>query len=247
MSLDESRHRAAAKTAKIGLKASRRKAQECTREADDAARERKRRMDIRHDCACVARRRIADAGCARTAGAETTLRVGKAQPKQFAFVPADIGVEAGIFKKHGVDVEISSFGGDAKMMQALAAGSIDIALGGGPAFATIVKGVADEGRGRARQRAEHHHAGGAEGRADQDRRRSQGQEGQRLDRRLADLLADDAAFALEGLGHRRHQDRPARRRRGADRGAEDQPDRRRHHRQRHRLQSRRSRAAAASW
>ena len=55
-------------------------------------------------------------------------------------MPADIGVDTGIFKKHGLDVEISAFGGDAKMMQALAADGIDIALGGGPAFATIVKG-----------------------------------------------------------------------------------------------------------
>ena len=76
-----------------------------------------------------------------TAGAQTKLRVGKAQPNQFAFVPADIGVEAGIFKKRGLDIEISSFGGDARMMQALAADGIDIALGGGPAFATIVKGT----------------------------------------------------------------------------------------------------------
>ncbi len=75
------------------------------------------------------------------ASAETTLRLGKAQPNQFAFIPADVGVEAGIFKKHGIKLEISSFAGDAKEMQALAAGSIDIALGGGPAFATIVKGV----------------------------------------------------------------------------------------------------------
>ncbi len=74
------------------------------------------------------------------ASAETKIRVGKAQPNQFAFVPADIGAEAGIYKKHGIDLEISSFGGDAKMMQALAADGIDIALGGGPAFATIVKG-----------------------------------------------------------------------------------------------------------
>jgi NitT/TauT family transport system substrate-binding protein len=73
--------------------------------------------------------------------AETTLRLGKAQANQFAFVPADVGVDAGIFKKHGIDLEISSFTGDAKEMQALTAGSIDIALGGGPAFATIVKGV----------------------------------------------------------------------------------------------------------
>ena len=75
------------------------------------------------------------------AGAETTLRVGKAQANQFAFVPADVGADTGIFKKHGIDVEISNFGGDAKEIQALTAGSIDIALGGGPALATIVKGV----------------------------------------------------------------------------------------------------------
>jgi len=75
------------------------------------------------------------------AQAETKLRVGKAQPNQFAFVPADIGVETGIFKKHGLAVDISAFGGDARMMQALTADGIDIALGGGPAFATIVKGT----------------------------------------------------------------------------------------------------------
>jgi aliphatic sulfonates family ABC transporter substrate-binding protein len=74
------------------------------------------------------------------ANAETKLRVGKAQPNQFAFVPTDIGVETGLFKKHGLDVEISSFGGDAKMMQALAADGVDIALGGGPAFAAVAKG-----------------------------------------------------------------------------------------------------------
>jgi NitT/TauT family transport system substrate-binding protein len=75
------------------------------------------------------------------ASAQTALRVGKAQPNQFAFVPADVGLQTGIFKKHGVDIEISSFSGDAKEMQALTAGSLDIALGGGPAIATIVKGV----------------------------------------------------------------------------------------------------------
>ena len=41
--------------------------------------------------------------------AETTLRLGKAQANQFAFIPADIGVDAGIFKKHGIDLEISAF------------------------------------------------------------------------------------------------------------------------------------------
>ena len=78
---------------------------------------------------------------AGAANAQTTLRLGKAQANQFAFVPADVGIDTGIFKKHGIDVEISSFSGDAKEMQALAVGSLDIALGGGPAIATIVKGV----------------------------------------------------------------------------------------------------------
>ena len=75
------------------------------------------------------------------ADAQTKLHVGKAQPNQFAFIPTDIAVETGIFKKRGLDIEISSFGGDARMLQALTAGSIDIALGGGPAFAAIVKGA----------------------------------------------------------------------------------------------------------
>jgi NitT/TauT family transport system substrate-binding protein len=75
------------------------------------------------------------------ASAQTTLRVGKAQANQFAFIPADVGVETGIFKKHGLDLDISSFAGDAKMVQALTAGSLDIALGGSPSFAAIVKGA----------------------------------------------------------------------------------------------------------
>ena len=74
------------------------------------------------------------------AAAQTTVRVGKAQAQQFAFVPVHIGVETGIFKKHGLDIEISDFGGDAKLLQALAAGAVDIALGGGPAIAFEVKG-----------------------------------------------------------------------------------------------------------
>jgi ABC-type nitrate/sulfonate/bicarbonate transport system substrate-binding protein len=75
------------------------------------------------------------------AQAQTTLRVGKAQANQFAFIPADIGVETGIFKKHGLDLDISAFAGDVKMMQALTAESLDIALGGSPSFAAIVKGA----------------------------------------------------------------------------------------------------------
>jgi ABC-type nitrate/sulfonate/bicarbonate transport system substrate-binding protein len=75
------------------------------------------------------------------AAAQTTLRVGKAQANQFAFLPADIGVEAGIFKRHGIDLDISTSAGDAKLAQALTAGSVDIALSGSPSLAAIVKGA----------------------------------------------------------------------------------------------------------
>jgi NitT/TauT family transport system substrate-binding protein len=68
------------------------------------------------------------------------LRVGKAGRDAFSFVPADVGQHTGIFKRNGVDVEISSFGGDARLQQAMAADSIDIGLGSGPGLAFIVKG-----------------------------------------------------------------------------------------------------------
>jgi NitT/TauT family transport system substrate-binding protein len=73
------------------------------------------------------------------AGAET-LRVGKAGRTAFSFVPIDVGVQVGIFKKNGLDIQAASFGGDAKVQQAMAADSIDIGLGSGPGLAFIVKG-----------------------------------------------------------------------------------------------------------
>jgi ABC-type nitrate/sulfonate/bicarbonate transport system substrate-binding protein len=88
--------------------------------------------------ACIALALTAATGAA---SADTKLRVGKAQAGQFAFVPVHVGVETGIFKKHGLDVEISNFGGDAKLLQALTADAIDIALGGGPTIAFVQKGT----------------------------------------------------------------------------------------------------------
>jgi NitT/TauT family transport system substrate-binding protein len=72
--------------------------------------------------------------------AAETLRVGKAGRDAFSFVPADVGQRTGIFKRHGVEIEISSFGGDARLQQAMAADGIDVALGSGPGLAFIVKG-----------------------------------------------------------------------------------------------------------
>lgn len=74
-----------------------------------------------------------------------TVRVAKAGAETFAFVPVDIGVELGIFKTHGLDVEISTLVAP-KIVQAMAAGSIDIGLSAGTDLALAtkapVKGVA---------------------------------------------------------------------------------------------------------
>ena len=68
------------------------------------------------------------------------LNIGKASPNSSPMLPVDVGAKTGIFAKHGLDAEISSFGGGAKLHQAMAAGSIDIGVGAGPELALIAKG-----------------------------------------------------------------------------------------------------------
>jgi ABC-type nitrate/sulfonate/bicarbonate transport system substrate-binding protein len=80
-----------------------------------------------------------------SAVAAEKLRVGKAVPEAFSFVPLDIGMRKGIFAKNGVEIESIAFAGDARMQQAAAADSIDILLGSGPAMAFIVKGAPIKG------------------------------------------------------------------------------------------------------
>jgi NitT/TauT family transport system substrate-binding protein len=75
-----------------------------------------------------------------TAPAAELLRVGNAGRESFSFTPANIGQEAGIFAKHGLNLEIAGFGGDAKLQQAMAADAVDIGLGSGPGMAFIAKG-----------------------------------------------------------------------------------------------------------
>ena len=75
------------------------------------------------------------------AGAAEKLRVVKAVAFAWTFTPLDVGVQAGIFAKHGLDVEISAAAGDAKLQQALTADSVDIGIGSGPGMAFMAKGV----------------------------------------------------------------------------------------------------------
>jgi ABC-type nitrate/sulfonate/bicarbonate transport system substrate-binding protein len=79
------------------------------------------------------------------AQAQTKVRIGKPQAGAFQFVPVDVGIEVGIFKKRGLDVESSDFGGGPRVQQALTAGALDFAIGSGPELAMITKGAPEIG------------------------------------------------------------------------------------------------------
>ena len=84
---------------------------------------------------------VATLPAAPAARALDKIHVGNPSDIAWAFVPPYVGIEAGIFKKYDLEVDVASFGGDQKMQQALNAGSIDIGLGGGPAMSFSVKGA----------------------------------------------------------------------------------------------------------
>jgi ABC-type nitrate/sulfonate/bicarbonate transport system substrate-binding protein len=75
------------------------------------------------------------------ANAAETLRVGKAVPFAWTFTPLDVGMQTGIFAKHGIEIKESAAAGDAKLQQAMAADSIDIGIGSGPGMAFMAKGA----------------------------------------------------------------------------------------------------------
>ena len=68
------------------------------------------------------------------------VRVGKAVPFAWTFTPLDVGIEVGIFAKHGLELEVTSFAGDARLQQGLVSDSIDFGLGSGPGMAFLAKG-----------------------------------------------------------------------------------------------------------
>ena len=74
----------------------------------------------------------------QAASADDLIRVGKAGREAFSFVPVDIGDQMGFFKKRNIQVEISSFAGDARLQQAMTADAIDVSLSSGVGMAFIV-------------------------------------------------------------------------------------------------------------
>jgi NitT/TauT family transport system substrate-binding protein len=82
---------------------------------------------------------------ASAVSAAELIHVGNAGRESFSFTPANIGKETGIFAKHGLDLDVAGFGGDAKLQQAMAANAVDIGLGSGPGLAFIAKGAPVKG------------------------------------------------------------------------------------------------------
>lgn len=83
---------------------------------------------------------IASAAVSSAAAADK-VRVGKSVTQPFAFAPIEVGLEKGIWARHGLELEVPIFAGDAKLQQAMVAGSVDFGLGSGPAMGFIAKGV----------------------------------------------------------------------------------------------------------
>jgi NitT/TauT family transport system substrate-binding protein len=73
--------------------------------------------------------------------AADVIHVGNSASTSFTFTVVDVGIAKGFFTKHGLTVDATALGGDAKVQQALAAGSIDFGLGSGPAMAFAAKGA----------------------------------------------------------------------------------------------------------
>jgi NitT/TauT family transport system substrate-binding protein len=79
--------------------------------------------------------------CATGARADDKVRAGTPEPTAYVFSPTTVGIESGIFKKHGLDVERIDFAGGAKLHQAMAAGALDVIIGTGTDIPFLLKGA----------------------------------------------------------------------------------------------------------
>jgi ABC-type nitrate/sulfonate/bicarbonate transport system substrate-binding protein len=75
------------------------------------------------------------------AWADTKLVVGKANANADNTIPVNVGDQRGLFKKHGLDLKFVDFQGGSKMIQAMIAGNIDIAVGAGVEMSFIARGA----------------------------------------------------------------------------------------------------------
>ncbi len=84
---------------------------------------------------------LAAAGIVLAAGAKAQTKLATAKvANDFALMMVDYGNKLGTFQKRGLDVEVSLIT-QAKMIQAVVAGSIDVALASGATLAYVPKGA----------------------------------------------------------------------------------------------------------
>src|ERR1700761_6270975 len=83
------------------------------------------------------------AGAIRTASAEDTLKIAEPQKGAWDAGVAEIGQRGGIFKKHGINLDILYTAAGPESIQAMIAGSIDISVAAGvsAAIGTYSKGA----------------------------------------------------------------------------------------------------------
>jgi len=78
---------------------------------------------------------LAFAGAAFAAAADDTLKLAIGQRGNWENAPPELGQQAGIFRKHGLNLEILYTQGAGETLQAVASGSVDIGVGVGTAGA----------------------------------------------------------------------------------------------------------------
>lgn len=76
--------------------------------------------------------------------AAAELKVGKADSTDYDFALLQVGIDAGLFKKEGLELTTVTLPG-AQLHQAMTANSIDMALGSGTDFQFIAKGAPEKG------------------------------------------------------------------------------------------------------
>ena len=72
--------------------------------------------------------------------APAKLVVGKSVSTLLAYTPIDVGLANDLYRKRGLELEVVSFNGSARMHQAMVSGAIDIALGSGATMSDVGKG-----------------------------------------------------------------------------------------------------------
>jgi NitT/TauT family transport system substrate-binding protein len=72
--------------------------------------------------------------------ASTKLTIGKSIPTLLAYTQIDFGLANNLYQKRGLELEVVSFNGAARMNQAIVSGAIDIGLGSGASMSDIGKG-----------------------------------------------------------------------------------------------------------